>query len=111
MTFIDASAVAAGMDKNFSIYLVSIINAVTIVSRIGGGLLADYYGVWPRLCLCSLYLNARDTAGDLNVITPFVFASGVLTFVWPFMTSKMGFGVLAGVYGYVIPACVYWLSD
>lgn len=45
LTYIDISAVSAGLSSDFSFYLVSITNASSGFGRISGGLLADRFGM------------------------------------------------------------------
>ncbi|CAL1702614.1 unnamed protein product [Somion occarium] len=80
LTFIDISAVAAGISNDFSFYLVSIANASSGFGRIGGGILADRFG-------------------PLNVMILSTFVAAVLTYAWPFAASKGAFVVIAVLYG------------
>ncbi|KAG9043480.1 hypothetical protein FS837_009490 [Tulasnella sp. UAMH 9824] len=81
LTFIDVSAIkTAHLDPNFAFYLVSITNAASLISRIGGGLCGDRVGV-------------------VNVLTGIVSLGAVMTFVWPTVTSKGGLVALVIAYG------------
>ncbi|KAJ3521404.1 hypothetical protein NM688_g9021 [Phlebia brevispora] len=80
LTYIDLSARAAGLDENFSFYLVAIANAGSTVGRLGGGLLTD-------------------KIGPLNVMIPSTFIAGILTYIWPFSTSEGGYTIVGLIYG------------
>lgn len=80
LTYIDVSASSIGIDDDFSFYLVSIANAGSFVGRLSGGLLSDRYG-------------------PLNVMIPSTFFAGVLTYIWPFVTSKGGYIAVGLIYG------------
>lgn len=100
LTYIDVSAQFAGVDPNFSFYLLSIANAGSAVGRLGGGILSDVVGMsaapapinFPELIVIS---------GALNIMIPATFVAGILTYAWPFATSKGGFIVIAIIYGFV----------
>ncbi|KAG8921059.1 hypothetical protein FRC00_009193, partial [Tulasnella sp. 408] len=81
LTFIDVSAIStAHLDPNFAFYLVSITNAASLISRVGGGLCGDRFGV-------------------VNVLTGLVSLGALTTFVWPTVTSKAGLVALVIAYG------------
>ncbi|OCH88814.1 MFS general substrate transporter [Obba rivulosa] len=80
LTYIDVSAQFAGVDPNFSFYLLSIANAGSAVGRVGGGILSD-------------------VVGALNIMIPATFIAGILTYAWPFATSKGAIIVIAVIYG------------
>lgn len=82
LTYIDGSAQLAGMQSDFSFYLVAVANAGSSVGRIGGGITAD-------------------KTGPLNVIIPSTLVAGVATYAWPYAASKGAFVVVALIYGYV----------
>lgn len=44
LTYIDVSAVNAGIDPEFSFYLVAIINAAGALGRVSAGYLGDKFG-------------------------------------------------------------------
>ncbi|CAL1705216.1 unnamed protein product [Somion occarium] len=80
LTYIDISAVSAGIPEDFSFYLVSIANAASGIGRIGGGIFADKLGA-------------------VNVMAPATFVAAILTYAWPFAKSKGEFIVIAIIYG------------
>ncbi|KAK7685973.1 hypothetical protein QCA50_010783 [Cerrena zonata] len=80
LTYIDISAVSAGLSSDFSFYLVSITNASSGFGRISGGLLADRFGA-------------------MNVMIPFTICAAVLSYAWPFATTKGAFVAIAVLYG------------
>ncbi|KAK7693789.1 hypothetical protein QCA50_003361 [Cerrena zonata] len=99
LTYIDISAVDAGLSPDFSFYLVSIANASSGFGRLGGGILAD------RL-------------GHLNVMAPSTFVAAILTYAWPFAKSKGGYvaiailyGISSGVYVSLLAAPIMAMSD
>ncbi|KAI0086146.1 MFS general substrate transporter [Irpex rosettiformis] len=80
LTYIDASASFAGIDDNFSFYLVSIANAGSAIGRLASGFGADIFG-------------------PLAMMIPSTAIAGILTFIWPFMSSKSGFSAMGFFYG------------
>lgn len=80
LTYIDQSAVTAGVDPDFSFYLVAIANACSGLGRVGGGFVADKLGA-------------------MNVLIPSTLISGVLTYAWPFATTEGGLIAIAIIYG------------
>ena len=83
-----------GIDENFSFYLVSIANAGSALGRISAGLLADRFGA-------------------LNIMIPATTVAGILTYIWPFVTTKGGYIAVALVYGcvsfcFVVVLCGFW---
>ncbi|KAI0716985.1 MFS general substrate transporter [Earliella scabrosa] len=80
LTYISLSGLMAGLDPDLSFYLLSIANASSLLGRIGGGVLADRHGA-------------------LNVLIPGTFAAGIMTYAWPFATTKGPLIVVAVLYG------------
>jgi MCP family monocarboxylic acid transporter-like MFS transporter 10 len=80
LTYIEVSAKAVHISADKAFYLVSIANAASGAGRLGSGFAADRFG-------------------PLSVIIPMTALAGVLTYVWPFITSYAGFAVLAVFYG------------
>ncbi|KAH9951134.1 MFS general substrate transporter [Amylocystis lapponica] len=80
LTYIDVSAQAAGIPKNFSFYLLPIANVGSGCGRIIAGL-------------------GADRIGPLNMVIPFTIVNGLVTFLWPLAHSVGGYVVLALVYG------------
>ncbi|KAI0761308.1 MFS general substrate transporter [Trametes elegans] len=80
LTYLSISGVLAGVDPDLSFYLLSIANATSLFGRIGGGLLAD-------------------SCGPLNVLIPGTLIAGVMTYAWPFATTKGPLIVVAIIYG------------
>ncbi|KAI0343554.1 MFS general substrate transporter [Trametopsis cervina] len=80
LTYISVSARAAGIPDNFSFYYVAIANAGGILGRFAFGRIGDRFG-------------------PLTTIAPATFLAGILTYVWPFVTSKGGLIALGLVYG------------
>ncbi|OBZ76349.1 Riboflavin transporter MCH5 [Grifola frondosa] len=80
LTYIDISAVLAGIDPDFAFYLLSIANASSVIGRLGSGIIAD-------------------RKGPLNAMIPGTLIAGVMTYIWPFVTSKGAFVAVAVIYG------------
>ncbi|KAJ7066477.1 major facilitator superfamily domain-containing protein [Mycena amicta] len=80
LTYIDLSAVSAGVSPDFSFYLVSIANGCSLFGRIGGGI-------------------ASDRFGPLNVLAPMTLIAAGMTFAWPFARSQSSLIVVAALYG------------
>ncbi|KAF7966769.1 hypothetical protein HWV62_37063 [Athelia sp. TMB] len=81
LTYIDVSATFAGIDPDFSFYLISIANASSGFGRITAGVLADRFGA-------------------INVMAPATLLAGALTFAWPYAVSKGALVAIAIVYGF-----------
>ncbi|KAE9386322.1 MFS general substrate transporter [Gymnopus androsaceus JB14] len=82
ITYLNASAVAAGISPNISFYLVGIASAGSVSGRVIGG-----------------YIN--DRFGALNFIAPTTFFSAFVCFAWPYVRSEVGFIVIAFVHGFL----------
>jgi len=80
LTYITLSGIAAGVDPNFSFYLLSIANATSLFGRLAGGLSAD------RL-------------GPMNVLIPGTLVTAGLTYAWPFAQTKSSLIAVAVLYG------------
>lgn len=81
LTFLSVSAVQIGIDESLAFYLVAISNGSSALGRFLGGLYAFKYG-------------------PVNAMIFFTSIAGVLTYVWPFITSHSGFIGLSCVYGF-----------
>ncbi|KAJ3912664.1 major facilitator superfamily domain-containing protein [Lentinula edodes] len=99
LTYIDISASAAGIDEDFSFYLVSIANAASGFGRLSSGI-------------------ACDKIGGINFMAPMTLVAAALTYAWPFATTKADFVVVAIIYGFasgVYVSCflmpIYEMSD
>ncbi|KAH7875005.1 major facilitator superfamily domain-containing protein [Lentinula edodes] len=99
MTYIDISAVTNGVSPDYSFYLVSIVNASSLLGRVVSGILVD-------------------KTGAINFIAPTTFLAGIVTFAWPFATSKSSLTAIAVTYGFtsgtIIPGLaipVFLLGD
>ena len=99
LTYIDLSATSIGISPGFSFYLISIANAGSGLGRISSGLLADRFGA-------------------LTVIAPLTLLCGVMTFIWPFVSTKGGliaigivYGFCSGAYVSLIPVPVVMMGD
>ncbi|KAI6103624.1 major facilitator superfamily domain-containing protein [Pisolithus sp. B1] len=81
LTYLPVSATAVGMSSNFSFYLVAISNAASGFGRLSAGFLAD-------------------RIGPLNAMIPFTGLAGIITFAWPYASSRgalIGVSVLYGI--------------
>ncbi|KIY61531.1 MFS general substrate transporter [Cylindrobasidium torrendii FP15055 ss-10] len=92
LTYIDVSATSVGIPAEFSFYLVSIANAGSGVGRYCAGLLCDMYG-------------------PMNVMIPFTTIAAVMTFAWPYATTKGALIVVAIFYGFASGSFVSLLSN
>ena len=97
LTYINVSAVQAGLDPEFSFYLVAIVNAAGAFGRILAGYLGDKFGRYHVKIKYSL--SEPPLLGAINVMTPFVVVCGVMTFIWPFLDSKAGYIAVSVIYG------------
>jgi len=80
LNYIDLSATAVGISPEFSSYLVSIANAASVLGRILSGFFADKFG-------------------PLTVTGPLTLLCAIVTYVWPFATTKGSFVAIAVIYG------------
>ena len=80
LTYIDLSATAVGISPEFSFYLVSIANAGSGLGRISSGFFADKFG-------------------PLTVIAPLTLLCAIVTYIWPFATTKGSLVAIAVIYG------------
>lgn len=64
----------------FSIYLIPIANAASLVGRVGSG-------------------YVTDKLGPLNTLIPSTFVAGICTFIWPFARTKGALIAVSCVYG------------
>lgn len=79
-TYLDQSAQAAGISPDFSVYLLSILNASAAFGRIGGGLV-------------------MDRIGPINTMIPFNLVAATLIYTWPTAKDQASFIVIAALYG------------
>ena len=80
LTYIDVSGTNIGLDPEFSFYLVSIANGASLLGRLGAGLIMDYFGA-------------------LNTLIPFTLVAGVLTYAWPYASTKGELVIIGIFYG------------
>jgi len=99
LTYIDLSATTVGISPNFSFYLVSITNAGSGLGRIVAGILADELGA-------------------LTVAVPLTLVCAIMTYVWPFATTKgslIGIGIVygfcSGAYVSLLPTPLMMMGD
>jgi predicted MFS family arabinose efflux permease len=79
--FVTSYAVSLGISTSFAFYLVSILNAASLVGRISAGWLADKYGHFNLCSVCAVL-------------------SSVVAFTWTAATSSAGVAVWALAYGF-----------
>ncbi|KAL0946436.1 hypothetical protein HGRIS_012659 [Hohenbuehelia grisea] len=80
LTYIDVSATSLGISPDFSFYLISIANAGSLLGRIFAGI-------------------GSDRIGPINVLAPMTSIAAILTYAWPFATSKGALIIVAIIYG------------
>ncbi|TFK79571.1 MFS general substrate transporter [Polyporus arcularius HHB13444] len=80
LTYLSLSGLLNGVNPDLSFYLLSIANASSAIGRLGGGILAD-------------------RVGPLNILIPSTFIAGVMTYAWPFATTKGPLIAIAVFYG------------
>ncbi|KAG0708017.1 MFS general substrate transporter [Suillus ampliporus] len=81
LTYISVSAVAIGVSKDFSFYILAIANAASTVGRLTSGLMAD-------------------KVGALNTMAAFTAAAGIFTFAWPFAKNETQLIIVSSIYGF-----------
>jgi len=79
-TYIDLGATRVGISPEFSFYFVSFANAGSGLGRILSGFLANKFG-------------------PLTVIAPLTLLYAIVTYVWPFATTKASLVAIAVIYG------------
>lgn len=87
LTYIDLSAITVGISPDFSFYLVSIANAGSGLGRISSGFLGDRFGA-------------------LTVTAPLTLLCAVMTYIWPFATTKGSLIAIGIIYGFCSGAYV-----
>ena len=99
LTYIDLSATTVGISPEFSFYLVSITNAGSGLGRVVSGILAD-------------------KVGALTVTAPLTLLCAIMTYVWPFATTKGSLVVIGIIYGFcsgayvsLLPAPLMMMGD
>lgn len=83
LTYISVSAVAIGVSKDFSFYMIAIANAASTFGRVTSGLLADKIGA-------------------LNTMAIFTAMTGITTIVWPFAKDESQLITVAAIHGFSI---------
>ncbi|KAG2157001.1 MFS general substrate transporter [Suillus clintonianus] len=86
LTYISVSAVAIGVSKDFSFYILAIANATSAL-RVSFGLMADKIG-------------ATNTMAVLTAMT------GIATIAWPFAKNESQLIAIAAIYGFSLGAYV-----
>ncbi|KAH0826860.1 major facilitator superfamily domain-containing protein [Lanmaoa asiatica] len=81
LTYVPISAVQVGIPNDFSFYFIAIANGSSAFGRISAGFLAD-------------------RVGALNIMVPFTIVAAIMTFVWPFATSKGALIAITVIYGF-----------
>jgi len=80
LNYIDLSAIAVGISPEFSFYLVSFANAGSGLGRVLSGFFADKFG-------------------PLTVTGPLTLLCAIVTYIWPFATTKGSLVAIAVIYG------------
>jgi MCP family monocarboxylic acid transporter-like MFS transporter 10 len=91
LTYIDLSATTIGISPKFSFYLLSIANAGSGLGRIASGILGDKFGA-------------------ITIIAPLNLLCAIMTFVWPFATTKGSLIAIGIIYGFCSGAYVSLLA-
>ncbi|TFK63766.1 MFS general substrate transporter [Pluteus cervinus] len=92
LTYVDVSATAIGINPDFAFYLVSIANASSLFGRYVAGIMSD-------------------RIGPMNVMIPFTGFAGILTYAWPFATTKTSLVVITIIYGFSSGSYMSLLSN
>ncbi|KAG2349996.1 MFS general substrate transporter [Suillus weaverae] len=87
LTYLSVSAVAIGVSKDFSFYMIAIANAASVLGRMPCGLLADKFGA-------------------LNTMAVFTAVTGITTIAWPFAKDESQLIAIAAVHGFSIGAYI-----
>ncbi|TFK95900.1 MFS general substrate transporter [Pterulicium gracile] len=81
LTYLDISATRVGIDPDFSFYLLSILNAGSLLGRLASGPLMDRFGC-------------------INTIGPLTMLSSIMTIAWPHIRTINGLIPVSIVYGF-----------
>ncbi|KAG1868529.1 MFS general substrate transporter [Suillus subluteus] len=81
LTYMSVSAVAIGVSKKSSFYILAIANASSTFGRVSAGLLGD-------------------KVGALNTMATFTAVAGIITFTWPFAKNEVRLIVISSIYGF-----------
>ena len=81
LTYIEVSAIAVGISPRFSFYLLSITSVSSGFGRIASGILGDKLGA-------------------LNVSAPLTLVCAIMTYAWPFATTKGSLVAVGVIYGF-----------
>ncbi|KAG1779501.1 MFS general substrate transporter [Suillus placidus] len=87
LTYMSVRAVAIGVSKNFSFYILAIANASSTFGRVSAGLMGD-------------------KVGPFNTMAAFTAVAGMMTFAWPFTKNEIQFIVISSIYGFSTGAYV-----
>jgi hypothetical protein len=88
-----------GIDPEFSFYLISIANAASGFGRLFSGVMADRIGPWLRSTFFSSAETYNMFTGAVNIMAPCTIVAGIMTYIWPFVTTKGSFIAISIVYG------------
>ena len=91
LTYLDLSATTMGISPEFSFYLLSIANAGSGLGRIASGILGDKFGA-------------------ITIIAPLNLLCAIMTFIWPFATTKGSLIAIGIIYGFCSGAYVSLLA-
>ncbi|KXN87189.1 Riboflavin transporter MCH5 [Leucoagaricus sp. SymC.cos] len=81
LTYVNVSATQLGSSPDLAFYFVAFANAASLFGRWMSGLLAD-------------------KTGCMNIMIPFTFFAGILTYAWPFTHSTASLIVVTLIYGF-----------
>ncbi|KAG0707852.1 MFS general substrate transporter [Suillus ampliporus] len=81
LTYISVSAVAIGVSKNISFYILAIANGSSTFGRVSAGVIGD-------------------KVGPLNTMAAFTAVAGITTVAWPFAKNEYQLIVITIIYGF-----------
>lgn len=84
LTYLSVSAVAIGVSKDFSFYILAIANAASAL-RMSFGLMSDKFGA-------------------INTMAVFTTMTGIATITWPFAKNESQLITIAAIYGFSLGA-------
>lgn len=84
LTYLSVSAVAIGVSKDFSFYILAIANAASAL-RMSFGLMSDKFGA-------------------INTMAVFTTMTGIATITWPFAKTESQLITIAAIYGFSLGA-------
>jgi len=98
-TFLDISALDAGLSPNFAFYFLAIVNAGSFFGRIATALMIDKIGrsITFKSSLTSGPIS--HLSGPVNLSVPMTIIAALITYLWPLVHKEGSLVAIAAIYG------------